>query len=278
MAKARKRHEQQSLRFPDKNGQFRGRRVGDKRKRGGKRLGRPPKPGRRASEPHKKRPVLKAWQPVHIVQRVNPEVGSLRKRHMYRALREATIAVALRELNTMADGEFRIAHISIQRMHIHLLVEAEHQEALSRGMQSFGISLAKHVNCAYSKAAGLSRRRRGNVIADRFHQEIITSPRQARHALAYVLNNWRKHREDQLRVARGWNVDPYSTSILFSGWKEREAATFLWKPRATYDPLVVYLPKTWLLRVGWRRYGLIRFHEVPSAPPQHSKSRTAAAR
>src|SRR5512139_541119 len=189
MAKARKRHEQQSLRFPDKNGQFRGRRVGDKRKRGGKRLGRPPKVGRRPSERHEKRPVLKAWQPVHIVQRVNPEVGSLRKRHMYRALREATIAVALRELNTMADGEFRIVHISIQRMHIHLLVEAEHQEALSRGMQSFGISLAKHVNCAYSKAAGLSRRRRGNVIADRFHQEIITSPRQARHALAYVLKN-----------------------------------------------------------------------------------------
>jgi hypothetical protein len=27
----------------------------------------------------------------------------------------------------------------------------------------------------------------------------------------------------------------------------------------------VYLPKTWLLRVGWRKHGLIPFDYVPSA-------------
>src|SRR5689334_21629180 len=39
---------------------------------------------------HKKRPVLKPYWPVHVVLRVAPDVGSLRKRLMYRALREAT--------------------------------------------------------------------------------------------------------------------------------------------------------------------------------------------
>jgi len=34
--------------------------------------------------------------------------------------------------------------------------------------------------------------------------------------------------------------------------------------RETYQPMIVYLPKTWLLREGWRRHGLIRFDEVPS--------------
>ena len=35
--------------------------------------------------------------------------------------------------------------------------------------------------------------------------------------------------------------------------------------RDTYQPMVVYLAKTWLLREGWRKGGLIGFREVPSA-------------
>jgi hypothetical protein len=103
------------------------------------------------------------------------------------------------------------------------------------------------------------------VFTDRFHEEIITTPRQARRALAYVLNNWRKHREDRVRVAQTWNVDPFSTGALFDGWKGREEAKLLWRWPRTYEPLVVYLPKTWLLRVGWTKHGRIAFDEVPSA-------------
>ena len=63
-----------------------------------------------------------------------------------------------------------------------------------------------------------------------------------------------------------WNVDPFSTGVLFEGWAEREGAELMWRWRATYEPLVVYVAKTWLLREGWRRGGgLIRFREVPSA-------------
>jgi hypothetical protein len=32
-----------------------------------------------------------------------------------------------------------------------------------------------------------------------------------------------------------------------------------------YRPIPVWLPKSWLLRTGWRKYGLIRVREVPSS-------------
>ena len=96
--------------------------------------------------------------------RVAQEIGSLRKRHLYAALREATIAVAMRELAyDDVNGAFRIIHISIQRTHIHMLVEADNKLAMSRGMQSFLISAAKHINRAYSEKLKLEKRRRGPV-------------------------------------------------------------------------------------------------------------------
>jgi putative transposase len=244
--------------------------FGKKKRRAhkGKKLGRPRKNPARAGSPHKARPEHKKRFPVHAVLSVAPAVGSLRKRFMYRALREATIAVAMRELAyDDVKGAFRIVHISIQRTHVHLIVEADNKLALSRGMQSFQISAAKHINREYSVKAKLTERRRGNVFIDRFHQEVITTPRQARSTLAYVLNNWRKHREDRDGDAATWNVDPFSSGAQFLGWKQRTEAVVLWKWPDTYDPLVVYLPKTWLLTQGWLKHGRVSFYEVPSTKP-----------
>jgi hypothetical protein len=53
---------------------------------------------------------------------------------------------------------------------------------------------------------------------------------------------------------------------MFAGWKELESRLVMWAVPATYEPLIVWLPKTWLLREGWRRHGLIRCGEVPSTP------------
>jgi REP element-mobilizing transposase RayT len=249
-------------------------RVRKRRRTPGVKLGRPPK-GARAGSPHQKRPELNGRDPIHVVLRVHSALGNLRKRHMYRGLREATIVVAKRELNYAEDGAFRIVHISIQRNHVHLLVEADSKHSLSRGMHCFGISAAKQLNRAVSVKGikrgtqafreAMANRRRGSVFPDRYHEEIITSPKQARHTLAYVLNNWRKHNEDRNDFTRTWRVDLYSSGAAFDGWKEREDAVTFWALRETYLPLVTYLPKTWLLREGWRRHGLIRFDEVPSA-------------
>ena len=262
MARALKKHEQQELWFGDKNGQNRGRKK-TKRYRGKKRG---PKPkGKRPSSPHTVRPTLKPWEPVHVVLGVHQDIKNLRKRHMYKAFYAATIAVALHEWSYDQKNAFRIVHISIQTNHVHLIVEAANKDALSRGMQSFQISAAKHINRAYSERAGLSRRRRGSVFPDRYHEEIITSPRQARHALSYVLNNWRKHGQDRVNeAARGWKIDLFSTAAQFWGWKGCEETDGLWGWREGYDPLVVYAPRTWLLREGWMKHGRIDCNEVPS--------------
>jgi len=239
--RTRKRHVQQEL--------FR---------RGGRRKGAGRKPkGARAGSRHEERPEIKSRYPLHVVMRVVPGVGSLRRRPMYKAIREATIIAALRE-------RFRIVHVSLQRTHVHMLVEAESKDALARGMQGFQISAARNINTALGDR---HRRRRGKVFADRYHVEVIKSPTQARRTLIYVINNWRKHREDQEGLARTWLVDPFSTGILFPGWQELEDKAFMWPMRETYDPLVVRTPASWLLREGWKLCGPISARTVPSKRP-----------
>ena len=116
------------------------------------------------------------------------------------------------------------------------------------------------------KHAWIDGRRKGSVFPDRYHQEIISTPRQARNALCYVLNNWRKHREDQRELAAGWLIDPFSSGWTFGGWAERGASPFAWKTRDTYEPMLTAYPQTWLLRDGWRRAGgAISVYAIPSA-------------
>ena len=230
----------------------------EQKKRGGKRpgAGRPPK-GARAAERHKQRPFHDARHPVHVVLRAVKAVGSLRRRRMYQAIREATRTVARRQ-------DFRIVHLSIQRTHVHLLVEAKGKAALASGMQGFQISAAKHLNAAISQGRP-GPRRRGTVFPDRYHAVVIASPRQARNALAYVINNWRKHAEDRGEVTRRWHIDGYASGAMFAGWKEYGRNDFMLRGPPELEPMVVGAPRTWLLREGWKKYGAISCREVPSA-------------
>ena len=235
MARVRKRRGQQELQFS---------------RRGGKRPGAGrPKKGKRASEPHKRRLAVKPSEPVHVTLRTVDGLPRLRTRSAYKAVREAAITM-------LRHDSCRIVHLSIQRNHVHLLVEADDRMALARGMQAFQISAAKHINAALG-------RRRGQVFADRYHPERITNRKQARHALAYVLNNWRRHREDRAPFAENWVIDPFSSGWAFEGWKELEDSPTLCKLRETYQPMPVWRPKSWLLSTGWRMYGLIGAREVP---------------
>jgi hypothetical protein len=236
---SRKRHVQQEL--------FR---------HGGKRKGAGRKPkGKRVETAHDKRPTIKPYHALHVPMRVVDAVGNLRRRSMYKAVRDASVVAAVRE-------RFRIVHLSIQGTHIHMLAEAKDAEALSRGVQGFEISVSRNINTMLGPDK--YRRRRGRVFADRYHLEVITSPRQARNALSYVLNNWRKHREDQAGLPATWLVDPFSSGISFPGWKEMEGRDLMWPIREGYDPLMVRRPASWLLREGWKRAGTVSALEVPS--------------
>jgi len=221
--RARKRHVQQEL--------FR---------HGGKRrgAGRPAK-GARPSQPHKKRVRFRASEPVLVTLRIAGDVKSLRTRDLYRALRCASFAVAAQQ-----QHRFRIIHLSVQDDHIHLICEADDAIALARGLQSFEGSAAKRIN----RVMG----RRGCAFPDRYHVRILKSPTFTHHAISYVLNNWRRHRKDEL--GEPMLVDPRSSGSRFLGWKHLDGEV-LWRPPANDDSPWVFLPQTWLLREGWRRGG-----------------------
>ena len=193
--------------------------------------------------PHSVRPAHQARHPAHISIRVLPVVGRLRKRTLWQVFRRIALLAGERDA-------FRVVHLSIQSNHLHLLVEGADAEAIARGMQRFLSMAARAVN----KLLG----RTGTVFMHRYHRVDITSPRQMRNALAYVLNNWRRHREDVTTVgAENELIDPYSTAWAFDGWRDLDEPP-------SWDRLPSAEPRTWLLRVGWRRGGpLLGVREVP---------------
>jgi REP element-mobilizing transposase RayT len=228
------------------------------RTHGGRRPGAGRKPkGARAGACHRTRPGHDPRHPVHVTMRVVGSAAGLRCKDMYLAIREATIASAKRE-------DFRIVHMSIQRDHLHLIVEADSRAALSSGVRGFSISAARQINKAYTERGG--DRRTGRVFADRYHARPLASPRAVRNSLAYCLSNWRHHGEDRARFARTWKVDPFSTGALFAGWKELEDSSVFWPLPPKYLPLIAFRPRTWLLQSWDRFHPLISVREVPGNP------------
>ena len=98
------------------------------------------------------------------------------------------------------------------------------------------------------------------MFPDRYHAVILRSRKQVRNCLAYVLNNWRHHDEDR---RRSWQLDPYSSAVMFEGWKERAQRGGRFVQPSSYVSPLVWAPKTWLLSEGWRIYGLISARERP---------------
>ena len=208
-----------------------------------KKRGRPKKKGKH-DPAHVARPAVIARHPVHIVLRVTREVGNLRTRHAYRAIRGAIAKCAART-------DYRVVHASIQSNHVHLLVEADDKRALTLGMQGFAISAAKRLNREL-------RRKRGDVFPFRYHATPIKNPTQARNAIAYILNNWRRHQNDRRAP---WRIDPYSSAEQFPGWETARG------DRERAEPLPCIRPTCWLLTEGWTRAGPITLDEVPGPDP-----------
>lgn len=123
---------------------------------------------------HRSRPALASRFPLHVAMRVIERVGSLKESECYAALREA-----------FAEGRerfgFRLTHFGVKGDQIHLIVEANDSEALSRGMQGLTIRMARALN----RALG----RRGRVFADRFHSRILRTPAEVQSAIDFVIYN-----------------------------------------------------------------------------------------
>jgi REP element-mobilizing transposase RayT len=226
------------------------------RTHGGKRAG----AGRKARRSgtwalHVARPWLDAHHPVHVTLRVRRGMPNLRGYQLaatiLRGLREAATSEAPRRIARRES--FRVVHFSVQPDHLHLIVEASGKVALARGMQGLASGLARRVN--------RKLRRRGSLFSDRYHAHHLGTPTEVRNAIVYVLKNFEKHPDHVpdrgTEPRRG--VDPCSSAYWFAGWTEA--------PPPQEHPPPVAAPRTWLLRVGWQRFGLIRREERPARRP-----------
>jgi REP element-mobilizing transposase RayT len=177
--------------------------------------------------------------------RLKPGLPSLRSRRFAREFRRTLAAVAERR-------EFRVVHYSLQRDHVHMLVEADGKDDLGRGMKAVGTRLARAVNRVFG--------RRGCVLDGRYHLRPLRTPLEVRRALAYVLLNARRHWAKRHGCAPAVRVDEASSGRWFDGWKASGRTDSTGAPP---DRREVGCARTWLLRVGWRRHGLIDAAEVP---------------
>jgi REP element-mobilizing transposase RayT len=181
--------------------------------------------------------------PVHVTLRRVRCLPSLRAPIVFAALRRGFSAASRRW--------FRVVHFGVQVDHLHLLIEADDNLSLSRGMIGLTVRLARACNRAFA--------RHGSVWSERFHARALRTPREVRHCLVYVLMNRKKHAPSAALRAE---LDPCSSARWFTGWKHPPASG----PPRSHDVPPVVAPRTWLLCTGWQRHGLIATHESPSLP------------
>jgi REP element-mobilizing transposase RayT len=147
---------------------------------------------------------------------------------------------------------FRLLHYAIRRDHIHLVCESDSTLALSRGVQRLSSRIARRVNKLWA--------RKGKLVADRFHGRVLTTPRELRNVLRYVLLNEHKDALIEEGQILGGGFDPCSSAPWFDGWHPSVARP----PPEGGDPPVT-TPTSWLARTGWRRRGLLSASEIPAA-------------
>lgn len=212
--------------------------------------GRPRKPGACS---HRRREAFAANEPLHVTLRIVAGVPSLRRERVVRLVRAVIRASGGR------DG-FRIVHFNVLGNHVHLLVEAVDRVALARGMQGLAVRLARGINAQF--------KRRGRLLAQRYHARVLRTPREVRAAIRYVLLNARHHAAERgQRLARGW-IDPCSSALWFDGWRRAVRVEAPWLRALEREGQPTAAARSWLLGAGWRRGGgAIEIDDVPGPAP-----------
>jgi REP element-mobilizing transposase RayT len=208
--------------------------------RGGARRG-AGRPRGRKTMSHDRRPAFASRLPQHVTLRTVDDAPNLARDYLMKPIRKA-----IRESH---KGSFRIIEFNVLGNHLHLIIEAGGVGELGRGMQGFEVRLVRRLNKIL--------KRRGKLFRTRYHNRTLSSPRDVRNTLRYVLCN-RKHHDSERRFDRYW-IDPFSSAPWFTGWAQpivhRHRSD---EVRPTVDATV------WLLTTGWKRYGPLRFDERPA--------------
>ena len=142
-------------------------------KRGGKRKNAGRKKLLRSEPAHSKREKITPHLPAHVTIKFRKSVPSLRSFKGEKIFKRA--------INRARDFGLRVIEYSIQNDHIHLLIETDSNDALTRGMISLKTTMAKGLKVG------------GAVFRGRYHLHVLRTPTEVRNAIPYVVFNLAKH-------------------------------------------------------------------------------------
>lgn len=207
--------------------------------RGGFRLGSGPKRKKHPKHVRRtRRPELSGRDPLHVWVHLADELPGLRKKREFEAVRTAFFQGCDR-------FGFRLVHFAVMSNPLHMIVEADQRESLSKGLGALLIRVARGLNRLWQ--------RKGKVFRDRYAEEILDSPTKARNAIQYVLNNARRHGARLKGM-----LDRFSSGGWFRGWKEGDRV-----PRWQEDARPTAEARTWVLMAGLAKAAPISVFAVP---------------
>lgn len=140
---------------------------------------------------HRMREKVTSRTPLHINFKYRT---SVRNKFCLKLLKRAI-------KNARSHG-LRIVHFSLQSNHVHLIVECESNETLTRGMRSLTITFAKGLKL-------------GRIQLERYHLHVLKTAREAHNAIQYVLFNQQKHEKRTYS-----KIDEYSSALYMDNAME----------------------------------------------------------
>jgi REP element-mobilizing transposase RayT len=133
---------------------------------------------------HTRRFRLKKPSSLHLTIKVKENKADIQNKRILKTLHYAIRRARLKGL--------KIVHYTLEYNHVHLLVESVDNKILHKGMQAFGITIAKAINKI--------KRTKGAVYKNRYHLRVIDSPRQLKNVLHYIFSNGVKHKRTKSQI------------------------------------------------------------------------------
>ncbi|MGZ3790137.1 MAG: transposase [Bacteriovorax sp.] len=114
--------------------------------------------------------MLKKPSSLHLTVKIVKNKADMKNKSVLGLLKRAI-------LNARRQG-LKVIHYSLEYDHVHLLIEAENNHVLGKGMQAFGVTLSKAIN--------RMRKRKGGVYKHRYHFRQISSSRELKNVMNYI--------------------------------------------------------------------------------------------
>lgn len=119
----------------------------------------------------------------HLTIKVREKKADIQNKRILKALHHAIKRARFQKM--------RVIHYTLEYNHAHLVVEAESNKIMHKGMQAFGISIARAINKI--------KKVKGAVYKHRYHLRKLKTRREFKNAIQYVFGNGIKHKRTKSR-------------------------------------------------------------------------------